>query len=158
MSGKTAFAVPKDRQQVVVRMSKDVLLEGEIFLESLSEGQSMHQKIVNFLENDTAFFPLKVAPAGNTEFIHKSNIQSVSISLPDDPDITYFSGLLLHTIPLAITLPEGDTISGHLMAEVPREKARLSDCLNLPDAFLSIRSQDTVFYINKNAIRKAVHA
>jgi hypothetical protein len=44
------------------------------------------------------------------------------------------------------------------MAEVPQEKARLSDCLNMSNRFLSIRTGATMCYINKDALQKVVHA
>jgi hypothetical protein len=43
------------------------------------------------------------------------------------------------------------------MAEVPREKNRLSDCLNLPHRFLSVKTGGKILYINKKAIQKVVH-
>lgn len=158
MSGNTAFAVPKDRQSVTVRLSLGATVEGEVFTESISEGLSIHQKVTAFIENSDAFFPIKVSPGGSAEFINKKNARIIEVSLPEDPETGYFAHLLMHTIPVMVFLNDGNTVSGELMAEVPREKARLSDCLNLPEKFLAVKSGKTMFYINKQALQKVVHA
>ena len=158
MSGKTMFAVPKDRQNVTVRLSLGTALVGEIFMESIAEGLSIHQKITSFIENSNAFFPIKLSPGGSTEFINKNKIQVFEVSLPEDPETSYFSHFHMQTIPVTVFLTDGSTVSGDLLAEVPQEKARLSDCLNLTDKFLVVRSGEQMCYLNKDALQKVVHA
>jgi hypothetical protein len=158
MNGNAAFAVPKDRQRVMVHLDKGVALEGEIFLEFFSHEQSAHQKVTSFLENDSVFFPLKVSATGATEFVNRKNIGIVEVDTAGEPDPEYFSFQILHTIPVTVILRHGDAISGLLMAEVPQDKARLSDCLNLPDRFLSVKTAGKIYYINKTAVQKVLHA
>jgi len=158
MSGKTIFAVPKDRQIVVVRLAQGAALTGEIFMESIAEGLSIHQKITSFIENSNTFFPIKLSPEGNTEFINKNMVQFFEVSLPEDPETSYFAHLLMQTIPVMVFLNDGSSVSGELMAEVPQEKARLSDCLNLNEKFLPVKSVGRMCYINKHALQKVVHA
>jgi len=158
LSDNTAFAVPKDRQRVAVRLSTGVALEGEIFMESFAEGLSMHQKISAFIEDNNTFFPIKVLPGGTTEFINKHTIQLVEVSFPEDPENNYFAHFLMQHIPVTVYFNDGNTVSGELMAEVPQEKARLSDCLNLTGKFLNIKSGKKMCYINKEALQKVVYA
>ena len=157
MSEKTVFAVPKDRQNVTVRLSSAVAILGEIFMESMAEGLSIHQKLSSFIENGSIFFPLKLSSGGGTEFINKKKTQVIEVSLPENPEANYFSHLLMQTIPVTIFLTDGSAMSGDLMAEVPQEKARLSDCLNLPEKFLAVKSGGLMCYINKGALQKVVH-
>jgi len=157
MNTSAAFAVPKDRLVVTIRLSGNVALEGEIFLESLSASMSIHQKITAFLENSNTFFPIKVIPGGGTEFINKKNIISVEVDFPEDPETSYFAHLFMHTIPVTVYFHDGRTLSGELMAEVPREKARLSDCLNLASKFIDLNTDNKMCYINKEALQKVVH-
>jgi len=158
MSEKTVFAVPKDRQNVIIHLDKEIALTGVIFLESFSDDLSVHQKVSAFLENNLVFFPLKLQETGTTEFINKKNIGILEIAIPEVIDTDFFSLDLMHTIPVTAVLCHGDTISGELMAEVPQEKTRLSDCLNLPHKFLSVKTSDKIFYINKSALQKVVYA
>jgi hypothetical protein len=157
MSENTAFAVPKDRQVVTIRLSQSMVLEGEIFLELISEGLSIHQKVTAFLENNNAFFPVKMIPGGGTEFICKKNVQTVVVDFPADPETGYFARLPMHTIPVTAHFRDRNTLSGELIAEVPQEKARLSDCLNLPNIFLSVKTDGKMCYINKDALQKVSH-
>jgi hypothetical protein len=158
MSGNTAFTVPKDRQAVTVRLQKGEKLEGEIFLEYMVSGLSTHQKVTAFLENENLFFPIKIIATGMTEFINKKTVQTVDVGVPEDPETGYFSHLLMHTIRVTARFCDGTMVSGDLMAEVPQEKARLSDCLNMSNRFLSVHTGSTMCYINKDSLQKVMHA
>jgi hypothetical protein len=82
----------------------------------------------------------------------------VDVVIPDGPESSFFSHLHMHTIPIIAHFADGATISGDLMAEVPQEKARLSDCLNMSNRFLSVRTSGIMRYINKQALQKVIHA
>jgi len=157
MSGSMAFAVPKDRQSVTIHLSQGSILTGEIFLESASAGLSIHQKVTAFLENDNVFFPIKVAAGSTTEFINKRQVQFIEVRFPAEGEAGYYTHLLMHAIPITVYFNNGEAMSGELVAEVPVEKARLSDCLNLPTTFLNLRSGSAMFYLNKEALQKVVH-
>ena len=153
-----AFAVPKDRQGVTVRLDRGVTIAGEVFLESVSDFLSIHQKVTAFLENDTAFFPIKISDSGRTEFINKKNVWTVEVGFPEDPQTDYFSHLHMHAITVTAHFRDGSVVNGDLMAEAPREKARLSDCLNMSNNFLCLKTDEKMCYLNKAALRKVVHA
>ena len=157
MNTSAAFAVPKDRLTVTLRLSREILIEGEIFLESIAEGLSIHQKLTAFLENSSVFFPIKIIPEGVTEFISKRSVRTIEVNFPDEPEAGYFAHLHMHTIPVKVFFHDGDSTSGELMAEVPKEKARLSDCLNLPGRFIDVRTGKKMCYINKEALQKVVY-
>lgn len=157
MSVDTVFTVPKDRLSVTVRLDKGVALEGEIFLEPVSGNLSVHQKVAAFLESGNAFFPLKLS-AGNTEFINKKNVWIVDVNIPDGHDADYFLFRPMHAISVTLLFSDGKIVSGELLAEVPEEKARLSDCLNLPGSFLCVRLAGKMRYINKETLQKVTYA
>lgn len=159
MSANAVFTVPKDRQVVTVRMDNGVTLEGEIFLENFADNLSAHQKVTALLESSNAFFPIRINSTGKTEFLSKKSVRVVEVLFPEDPDNSYFSYRLMRTIPVTALFSDTDSISGELMAEVPAEKARLSDCLNLPDKFLSVKSGEKMCYLNKEkeTLQKVVY-
>ncbi len=156
MNGNAAFAIPKDRQEVTVRLETGAALKGEIFLEYVSNDTSNHQKVTAFLENDNTFFPLKVN-SKSTEFISKKNVKYVEVALPVNPVVNYFSSRPMLSIPVNALFGDGESVSGKLVAEVPAEKARLSDCLNLQVKFLNVKTDSRIYYINKDALQKVVH-
>lgn len=157
-SGSAAYAVPTDRQRISAHLDKGKVLTGDIFLESFTQDLSIHQRVTAFLENSNLFFPLKTVEAGKTAFINKYTVGLIEVGISEDPSSEYFSFHLMHSIPVTVELRHGDIINGSLMAEVPEEKARLSDCLNLPNNFLCIKTTDKVFYINMKAIQQVSHS
>jgi hypothetical protein len=157
MSGDTAFAVPKDLLSVSIRLQKGVALRGEIFLEYAPDTVSLHQKMTAFLENDNMFFPIKVGDGG-TEFLNKAQVQYVEVNFPEDPDAHYFSFRPMQAVPINAHFGDGDTVNGELVAEVPAEKARLSDCLNLQNKFLGVKTVNKIYYINRDMLQKVTHA
>ncbi len=158
MSGNAAFTVPMDRQRVLVRLHGGTIHEGDIFIEQVVADLSPHEKITTFLENEISFFPLKLAETGKAEFLNKSTIISVEVAVPENPEETFFSCLILHTIPVRAHCVEGTILQGLLTAEVPQERERLSDCLNMQNAFLCIQEDKRISYINKKALLKVEHA
>ncbi len=111
MSENTAFAVPKDRLSVIIRLDKGMTVSGEIFLEYVSDTVSLHQKVTAFLENDNAFFPLKIN-SGSTEFINKTHVRYVEIIFPAAPDANYFSFRPMQSIPVNALFGDGDAVNG----------------------------------------------
>ncbi len=155
---QTAFAVPKDKQKVTVQLNDGKTLEGTIFLEFGPGDQSIHHRMVSFLEDGNAFFPLSLTKGGGPEFIHKKNIDLIEIGFREDQEDIRTSLSLMHSVAVNAVFVDGTTILGALMAEVPVEKTRLSDILNLPAAFLSIKQDHRICYINKHALQKVVYA
>ncbi len=155
---QTAFAVPKDKQKVIVQLYEGKTLEGTIFLEYGPGDQSIHHRMTSFLEDGNFFFPLSLYEGGGTEFIHKKNINLIEISFKEDQEDIRTSLSLMHSVVVNAFFVDGSTIYGALMAEVPIEKTRLSDILNLPAAFLSLKQDHRICYINKHALRKVVYA
>jgi hypothetical protein len=158
MSSDAAFTVPKHRQPVTVRLDQGAFIEGDIFLEPTATELSPHQRMLFFLEEAGSFFPISIAGSGKTEFINKLNVLSLDVVLPADPASDFFAQALLHTIPVVITFTDNASLNGELTAEVPQEKGRLSDCLNLSGSVLCIRSEGRMCYINRAVIRKVAHA
>lgn len=156
MNENPVLAVPMDRQNVTLRLDTGAILEGEIFLEYVPDISSVHQRITAFLESGNAFFPLKRVN-GNTEFVNRKKVQTLEVKCPERPDARYCESRIMNTIPVTAIFSNGDTISGELMAEVPQEKARLSDCLNLPSTFLEVKTDSTIYYINKEALQKILY-
>jgi len=156
MNGQTVFAVPKDRMEVTVRLGNGVSLDGDIYLECVSEPYSLHEKVVMFLENNTSFFPIKVKGSGTTEFINKDTVRMVEISLLLSQGEEYFPPGDMHSFPVSVYLNFSSTLYGEIIAEVPIEKARLSDSLNLPARFLTLKTESKMCYLNKNTICKVI--
>lgn len=152
MNGHREFAVPKEKQLVTVHLLGGESREGNIFLEYYPEARTLHQKIVAFLEDPNEFFPL--SSGGAPEFIRKKSIRMIEVHYPEDEE----QFTIMHVELVTVVFRDGSQVSGDLLADVPEEKKRLSDCLNLPFNFLCTRTYGKVSYINKFSILKVMTA
>ncbi|MEK6743236.1 MAG: hypothetical protein AABZ15_06490, partial [Nitrospirota bacterium] len=109
-----------------------------------------HQKMAAFLENQKDFFPL--SSGGTPEFISKSAIRMVEVHYPEDEET--FG--IMHVELVTVIFRDGTQVSGDLLADVPDQRKRLSDCLNLSGRFLFTRAYGKVCYISKQAILKVI--
>jgi len=153
MTTQREFAVPKDKQLVTVHLVGGETRTGNIFLEYFPEALTLHQKVKLFLEDANRFFPLTTEGMPPT-FINKECVSMLEVAISDEAP----AFLLMHIEDITTLFTDGTALSGALLAEVPKEKARLSDCLNLPESFLSIKKEKTLCYLNKSTIQKVVYS
>lgn len=158
MSQQSGFAVPKSRQDVTVMGDGGEKMEGAVFLDSYPEELSIHHKMLAFLDNGNPFFPLLLKDSHETEFICKKNVRLIELRFGEDREKVHEALNLMHTESITAVFMDDTSICGSLFAEVPEEKARLSDCLNLPDAFISMKVDTGICYIHKQAVRKVMYA
>ena len=153
MTAPHEFAVPKEKQLVSVHLIGGELREGNIFLEYYPDARSLHQKMCAFLEDKKDFFPLS-AGSGIPDFINKQAIRMVEILFPEEE--TSFD--IMHVELVTIIFLDGAQVSGDLLADVPKEQARLSDSLNLSGNYLCTRVYGKICYVNKKAVLKVLSA
>ena len=146
------FVVPKEKQLVTVHLLGGDTLEGNIFLEYFPEARTLHQKLLAFFEDKKDFFPLS---SGSTpEFLYKRAIRMVEVHFPEEED----TFTLMHVELVTVIFRDGAQVSGDLMADVPEERKRLSDSLNLSGRYICTRAYGKVCYINKEAVLKVISA
>lgn len=155
MSHHTLYAVPKDRLPVRIHLGRNLVVDGAIFLESPLIGLTLHQKLIAFLEDGAPFFPFRPDAADATEFIRKSGVRMIEVS---GQGADYANFELMRIIAVTAHFTDGEVLTGELLVETPAERSRLSDCLNLPAGFLSIRTVESVCYANKAALQKVIAA
>lgn len=153
MVNPNELTVPKERQKIAVHLVGGETLSGNIFLEYHPESMTLYQKVSDFLEHTNTFFPL-TTDAGAPQFISKKSVRMVKVDYPDeDPAFA-----LMHVEEISVLFADGSKVSGMLMADIPPERKRLSDCLNLSTQFLSARTPGAVLFINKQTVLKVVYA
>lgn len=158
MSEQSGFAVPKSRRDVTVLGNSGKKSEGSVFLDCYPEELSIHHRMLAFLQNGTPFFPLLIKGSNETEFIYKNNVRLIELQYADDQEKVNEALNLMHTESISAVFMDETSVCGLLLAEVPEERNRLSDCLNLHDAFISVKIETRICYINKNALQKVLLA
>lgn len=146
------FAVPKEKQLVTVYLLGGDTIEGNIFLEYYPDARTLHQKLLAFFEDGKDFFPLSAG--GTPEFINKRAARMVEVHYPEEEESFSF----MHVELVTVIFRDGSQVSGDLMADVPEERKRLSDSLNLTGRYICTRAYGKVCYINKEAVLKVISA
>ena len=154
MTTQREFAVPKDKQLVTVHVIGGETNTGNIFLEYAPEALTLHQKVKLFLEDGNRFFPLAAEGMPPT-FINKERVSMLEMTVSDEEPPSYH---LMHIEDITSLFTDGTALSGELLAEVPKEKTRLSDCLNLSESFLSVKKGKTLCFINKSSIQQVIYS
>jgi len=145
------FVVPKEKQLVRVSLVGGGVFEGHIFLECGVEARTLHRKVLAFLGDEKDFVPFAIGD--ETEFFSKLAIRMVEIDREEEQDAS-----LTHAEPVTVIFRDGPPVDCELIADVPEDRRRLSDILNLPGSFVCARIDENVCYINKQAILKVLSA
>lgn len=158
MNSDDTLKVPKDKISVMVHLEGGEKLEGLIFLEDLPYVQKIYQRVISFIEDENLFFPLVLNDGGIVEFINKTNILMLECAprAQEEEEDLYIGSMHIENITALFS--DGTSISGSLMAEVPEDKARLSDCLNMQNRFLKLKAEDKFFFLNKIKLQKVLYA
>jgi len=90
------------------------------------------------------------------EFMNKSQILLVEGELFEETDAELAVPGLVHQIEVSIVIVDTYIIKGVMLSDVPPEYSRISDCLNLDEQFLRIKSDDSYLHVNKNFIKKVI--
>lgn len=151
-----AYAIPKDKQTVALRFKDARTVKGMIFLERLPQERSLREMVSGFLEDPNRFFPFLADEKTMTVFISKNTVWAVEIDLRGQTDDQNFERGLIRIQEITAHLSDGTSITGGLMAEVPEEQSRLSDCLNLNERFMSLKMDTSIVYVNKDMVRKVI--
>lgn len=149
------FTIQKDRLKVIVHFSDGSRTTGDLFLSSFRDEHGGHQKIADLLESGKQFIPLMVE-GNKVEFIQQAQIIMVEGELITTEDSEMEYAALLHQEEATVIIADTFTIEGTLLAEVPPERSRLSDCLNLEGKFLKMRSKGRYLHVNKAMVKKVL--
>lgn len=146
--------IPMHRLAVRVIPLEGAGLIGTIFLDQSRANQPLYLMVEDYLERENSFFPFKNETTGDTDFINKETIKMVEwVRLNKEEEGEQYANLM-QAQETRVTFVNGSTLDGTLLSDVPPEKHRLSDCLNIDKKFLIIRTDTDYIHINKAKILK----
>jgi hypothetical protein len=151
------LAIPKDRLGVTLRFDDDRSVEGTIFLGAYPPTAPLFSKVSALLEDATVFLPFVSRETGKTSFINKRCLHSIEWDIPEEVEREEVFTGIMHSEDVMATFVGGGAITGTLLSDAPREKARLSDCLNQPGGFLILKIGSRHMYVNKAMLREVVN-
>lgn len=147
------YAIPKDKQSVTLRFKNARFVKGTIFLERPPLTRCLHERITNFLEQTSRFFPFLEDGTAKTVFISKMTIWALEAVPAENSEDDICAIGLTHIQNITVRLLDSTTVTGALMAQTRPEHSRLSDCLNLKETFMSLQIDGRMLYVNKDKTR-----
>lgn len=151
------LAVPKDKLNVTLRFDDDRCVDGTIFIGAYPASSALFSKVSALLEDEKSFLPFVGKETGKTIFVNKLNIHSMEWDLPEETEKEQIYTGLMHAEDVIATFIGGGRITGTLLSDVPLEKTRLSDCLNMPGRFLILKIDSRHMYVNKAMLREVIN-
>jgi hypothetical protein len=115
------------------------------FLQAFADGHSGRELILDLLNSESPFLSLENANTGRFVLVNKQRIVCVEPEGRDLVEGTVFT----REIPVLVEMWDGRTLQGVFPVELPPERSRLSDHLNLTPAFLYLLGEKQDFIVNK---------
>lgn len=139
------------RVRAEVFLSGGRTMVGDLHLMSAASLHSGPETPEELLNRPDRFFPLTVE-SDQTVFLAKHQVLSVGTSAEaseDDSDRRSAA----RQIPLGVELSDGTELIGTASSELPPDRARALDFLNLGTEFFGLRSDHEVRFVNRSHIR-----
>jgi len=146
------LSVRKDKATITAIFSDGTKIRGEVFLASYSDKHYGHQKVADILEGEKLFIPVSIREEDRVEFINKNLVMILEGELSSTEDDEKLSIGLYNIEKVRVVFINGEIMEGAMLSEVPRERSRLSDCLNLSGRFISMIKGGRYFYLNKKMV------
>lgn len=151
--------VHKDRVEATVYCRNEIKISGEFFLSSYSHAHQGHETLSDLLEEENYFIPLVISKGNQTELINKNNIVMLESNFKSSDDGSIDEKItmgLIRAYEVKVIFEDGESVTGTILSEVQLERARLSDCLNLPCKFLRFRLGARFLHLNKGWISRVI--
>ncbi len=129
------LSIPTRLRTVTLVCVHGETIQGRMFLRLTAEGHAGPETLWDRLNGPEVFLPLQVDEAP-VVFVNKTQILRVEAA-PEDALPARTEGLV-STAPVALTLVNGDRLTGELRIEGPPGSRRLSDVLNTQPGFLAL--------------------
>jgi len=141
----TGYTIQMLTKNVEVILRDGAILNGQIFVSEYSRLHAGCEKISEFFENESSFFPLRV----NNEIIMLSKSAVMFVSFPVDEDYSIFS-----FVKAEFFLSSGRSLITDVPIQVQVPHARLSDQINTTEKFITTLTDNNqkITLINKSHI------
>ena len=144
------YIIPKTRRHIVVTLRSSMTIAGDVFLQSSGRYGDRMEGPLDILNATEAFFPL-LPDSGAAVLIAKEQVVAVSLDRADEEDDVRAQGT--PRVNIEVRLIDGETFSGAVFLEVPKQYSRLLDFLNrYKHRFLALDTADGQLLLNRSMI------
>ena len=150
---ETNLSVPK--RQVRVTLTTPVeTIDGFVFAAEFSEHTRGAERVGEILNRAAAFLPVRDERDGRVHLYNKASIVAVTVVEPERREWEVEELEFSPAEKVEVRLTSGDVLSGVTYLDPRREKSRVSDLLNRPEAFLVLVREEGVTYVSKLYIER----
>lgn len=138
-------------QPVEIRHGRDRKpIDADIFL-SLSPSYSMRFQTPYEVMNLNEPFLIYRSPLGRIHLLNKTYIYYLRY-IPDEQEIEYLKTIICPGNSISIEFIDGESLNGELWEPAKPERKRISDIINKPVLFFTIKQDDYFYVINRSSI------
>ncbi|MDT8318323.1 MAG: hypothetical protein RQ824_10105 [bacterium] len=146
------LSIRKGKANITAVFVDGTKIRGEVFLASFSQTHYGHQKVSDIIEGDKLFIPVSIKDEERVEFLNRDQVMILEGELSSPEDEEKLAIGLYHIQKVRVIFINGEIMEGAMISESPPERSRLSDCLNLPERFISMIKGGRYFYLNKKSV------
>lgn len=133
----------------------------ELYLGEHSERAWHRQEVIDLVDSDRTFLPVRGAGSSAPILINREHITWLAIPLEEDrstsdDDAGGVVELYDHRHQVTLRLAGGATLEGAILYSAPGEHARLVDHLNQDGGFLALYRGDRIILVRKTAVVEIV--
>ena len=138
--------INKLRRRAKVRGSEGSEIDVNFFLREIAENHSGREIILDILNSKAIFISVERLNTNEVFFLNRRKVVCVELHERDLIE----EMMLAPEIPVQVTLVNGQSIKGSFFLEMPPERSRLSDYLNLSPQFIYLCRKNADIIINKS--------
>lgn len=139
------------RERVELRLTGGRVIAGDVHLQLVAENHSGPESPVDFFNRAEPFFAVTMAEA-QPVFVAKAQLLA-AIFPPQPAFADPARESAARRIELEVELADGSVYEGIVMLELPPDRLRLLDFLNLAPAFFALWSPEAVRLLNRSHVR-----
>lgn len=148
------FRIPVVSKEIALQFPDGQLVPGLVFIPASAPDHDGPMRLVEWLNDGTAFFPFKPHGEETPVLVSKANVLTLTAyherDRGDDGEIdeAYRISVRVYTA--------GNLFEGQIVADMPYYKNRALDILNRADAFVFLLNDGREIHINKKYIVRAM--
>jgi hypothetical protein len=148
------FRVPTVQVPTELHCADGVVLRGIVFMPAQSAVHAGPMLPDEWVNSPPPFFPFKPEGSGSSILLNKQQLLAMVVEERPPTDELLEWEAAGPKVRVAVEA-DGKRFEGHLVMDMPENRRRVVDCLNRPEAFLSLTDGDRVILIRKTRISRS---
>ena len=145
----SVYRVQKSELSVVVFQADGSIMKGVVFLSATAYNHAGKQTLLDLLKEPGDFFPFR-SESGEFCVTNKQTITHIRF-VPPEQEEEYQS--LGDRENVEIKFVGGEQLAGTVIIEMPEERSRLFDFINVMEGFFLLQNEEAQYLVNVSQVR-----